>query len=117
MACRMVCRVLNFDVDSSEWRPAEWLAVFAAVADLRGWWDAHVVYRRARGDGVTYVTIQCTAWVPEVKGSKAHSVGRSLLRREAERRTRNNRMLQTEVQRTDMIYPDIMTWWAHNELN
>lgn len=76
-----VTRGLAFDVESSEWGPAEWLAVLAAIADPRGWKAAQVVERRVGADGESYVAIQATAWVPEVKGGQARRNSRRVLRR------------------------------------
>ena len=76
---------LDFDTDSSEWGPAEWLAISAAMADPRGWRGAHIVERRMGTDGDSYVAIQATAWVPEAKGGQARRNSRRALRRALER--------------------------------
>ena len=76
---------LDFNADSSEWGPAEWLAISAAMADPRGWRGAHVVERRVGTDGDSYVAIQATAWVPEAKGGQARRNSRRALRRALER--------------------------------
>ena len=76
---------LDFDADSSEWGPAEWLAISAAMADPRGWRGSRVVERRVGMDGDSYVAIQATAWVPEAKGGQARRNSRRALRRALER--------------------------------